>query len=339
MKKLYTLVIFAFCQTLAFGQQDKNISQWYHSNVLYNAGSVATGEEDFGFFTNFRSQWLTIPQPGIGMRTNTLCAEFKVPDGFNGVNNFGVGIVAVNDQTGDARFMTTNVSVPINYSLQLDRSNRLSIGISPGFYQQSINPDAQTWESQWNGINYVTRPNVEIGINPSYASIDLGAGLFYQHTTREKTRIYGGVALNHITRQKINFSFGGDRIYMQTVVHGGADITTNKKDLRIQPNVMFFRAGRAYNFMAGLTLEHILKNPSEITTINKTTCINYGFYYRHNDALVTSLGFKVKGVRFGLAFDANLSYLSQATSSVGAIEVYFKTMHLYRKSSTRTKLK
>jgi type IX secretion system PorP/SprF family membrane protein len=156
MKQLYTLVILALCQSVVFGQQDKNISNWYHSNVLYNAGSVATGEEDFGFFTNFRSQWLTIPQPGIGMRTNTLCAEFRVPDGFNGVNNFGIGIVAVNDQTGDAGFMTTNVSVPINYSLQLDKNNRLSIGISPGFYQQSVNRDAQTWESQWNGIDYIT---------------------------------------------------------------------------------------------------------------------------------------------------------------------------------------
>jgi hypothetical protein len=55
--------------------------------------------------------------------------------------------------------------------------------------------------------------------------------------------------------------------------------------------------------------------------------------------LITTLGFKIKGIRFGLAFDANLSYLSQATASVGAIEVYFKSMSLYKKSSSRTKLK
>lgn len=339
MKKLYFTVLILVSGYASFAQQDRNISQWYYSNALYNPAAVATGEEDLSFFTNFRSQWLTIPTPGIGMRTNTLVAEFKVPDGFKGSNNFGVGLVALNEQTGDAKFSTINVNIPINYSLTLDKSNRLTVGISPGFYQQSTNRNAQTWESGWLGYGFLNNEETEIGLNQSYASIDLGLGAFYQHTTRNKTRIFGGLSLNHITRQKINFSFGGDRIYMQSVFQAGADISTSKKDLRLQPNLIFSRAGSSNNLILGMTLEHILKDRSEVTTINKTTCFNYGFYYRHRDALITSIGFKVKGVRMGLCFDANLSYLSQATSSVGAVEVYFKTMLLYRKSSTRTKLK
>jgi len=339
MKHIYILTVLSLLSAGVFSQQDRNLSTWNQSPVLYNPAAVATGDEDFSFFTNFRSQWLTIPEPGVGLRTNTLTAEFKIPDGFRGSNNFGIGLNALNDQTGTAKLMTTNISIPINYTLALDRSNKISIGISPGFYQQSVDRNAQTFENQWNGSQFINLTDIEIGLNSSYASIDLGAGAFYQHTMRNKTRIYGGVALNHLTRQKINFSFGGDRIYMQSVVQVGADITSNKKDLRLQPSILYFKTGTGYNLIAGMTLEHILRESSQITTINKTTCVNYGFYYRHNDALITTLGFKVKGIRFGLAFDANLSYLSQATASVGAIEVYFKSMHLYKKSSSRTKIK
>ena len=339
MKNIYIATVFSLLSVSVFTQQDRNISTWYQSPVLYNPAAVATGEEDFGFFTNFRSQWLTIPEPGIGLRTNTLTAEFKIPDGFSGSNNFGIGLNALNDQTGSAKLMTTNISIPINYTLSLDRNNKVSIGIAPGFYQQSIDRTAQTFENQWNGDQFINLPDIEIGLNDSYASIDLGIGAFYQYTMRNKTRFYGGLALNHLTRQKINFSFGGDRIYMQSVVQLGADITSRKKDLRLHPSLLYFKTGTGFNLITGMSFEHVLKESSQITTINKTTTVNYGFYYRHNDALITTFGFKIKGIKFGIAFDANLSYLSQATASVGAIEVYFKSMHLYKKSSSRTKLK
>ena len=116
MKNIYFATVLTLLSGNIFGQQDKSLSVWYQSPVLYNAGAVATGEEDFSFFTNFRSQWLTIPEPGIGMRTNTLAAEFKIPDGFKGANNFGIGLNVLNDQTGSAKLMTTNVSIPITVS-------------------------------------------------------------------------------------------------------------------------------------------------------------------------------------------------------------------------------
>ena len=101
------------------------MSMWSQSPMMYNAGSVATGEEDYSFFTNFRYQWFTVGNKP--MRTNILNASFKIPDGFLGSNNFGIGNTAANDQTGDIGFMTTAVSVPINYTMALDRRNKLSV--------------------------------------------------------------------------------------------------------------------------------------------------------------------------------------------------------------------
>jgi len=221
----------------------------------------------------------------------------------------------------------------------LDKRNKISVGISPGFYQQSIDRNSQTWETDWSGSSFLPSNNTELGIKNAYSSIDLGTGVYYQHEYRNKTRIFGGLAFNHLTRQKINFSFGGDRLYVNTVLTAGANITTGKRDLRIQPNIIYFKSGPSYNLMTGVSLEHILREGSEITSINKSVCVNYGLYYRHKDAVTTTFGFKIKGFSFGLAFDANVSYLSQATNSIGAVELYLKTSHLYNKSGSKGKIR
>ena len=90
------------------------------------------------------------------MRTNILNASFKIPDGFLGSNNFGIGINAINDQTGDIGLTTTAVSIPINYTMSLDRRNKLSVGVSPGFYQQGYDASLMTWENQWTGGGFST---------------------------------------------------------------------------------------------------------------------------------------------------------------------------------------
>jgi type IX secretion system PorP/SprF family membrane protein len=339
MKSLFALFSIIIVGTSITAQQDKSLSIWYQSPVLYNPGAVSTGSEDFSFTTNFRSQWLSIPEPGIGMRTNTLNAEFKIQDGLMGTNNFGIGLNVMNDQTGVAKLMSTSVSIPINYTMQLDKRNKISVGVSPGFYQQSVDRASQTWETDWDGNNFVAGKKAELGLNNSYGAIDLGTGFFYQHEYRNKTRVFGGLAFNHLTRQKINFSFGGDRMYINTVISAGADISTSKRDLRIQPNIIYFKSGPGYNLMGGVSMEHILREGSEITSINKTVCVNYGLYYRYKDAISTTFGFKMKGIRVGLAFDANISYLSRATNSIGAVEVYFKSMHFYKKSGSKGKIK
>ncbi len=337
MKRIILFSAAALCFLQANGQQDKNISAWYQSKVLYNPAAVATGTEDYSIFTNYRAQWLTVPD--AGMRTNTLNAEFKIRDGVMGRNSFGVGIAAINDQTGDASFMTTSVSIPFNYTVALDRNNKFSVGLSPGFYQQSVNRGLQTWENQWNGIGFFTSPTTELSLNSSYATIDLGTGIYYQHTSRNKSSFYAGYALNHLTRQKIAFSFGGDKLYTNMVVQAGADIVTKRRDVHVQPSVIYFRTGPTFNITAGASFEHTLKEGSEITNINKSNSLTYGVYYRHNDAIIATVGMKIKSIKFGLAFDANSSKLNQATSSIGALEVYFKTMLSYKKSSHRGKLK
>ena len=54
--------------------------------------------------------------------------------------------------------------------------------------------------------------------------------------------------------------------------------------------------------------------------------------------IIPKHGFKIKGFRLGVSFDANLSYFNQATNSLGAFEIYLKTLHLYKNSNKRDKI-
>lgn len=164
----------------AIGQQGYNSSVWMQSPSLFNAGAVASGAEDYSFFTNCRLQYLTLT--GSPMRTNTLSTGFKISDGAFSDNNFGIGLNVVNDQSGDNKLMTTAVNIPINYSIRMDENNKLSVGVSPGLYLQSYDPTLQNWETDWNGSSFDGLGD-PIFVNStlsrsSYGALDINAGVF-----------------------------------------------------------------------------------------------------------------------------------------------------------------
>jgi type IX secretion system PorP/SprF family membrane protein len=338
MKKIIIVLILFITASPLMAQQGYNSSLWMQSPALFNPGAVASGSEDYSFFTNCRLQYLTVD--GSMMRTNTLSTGFKISDGAYSKNNFGIGLNLVNDQAGDNKLMTTAITIPINYSIQMDDRNKLSVGIAPGIYLQSYDPALQNWQTDWTGNGYNGSNGDPIFINStlsrsSYGALDVNAGLHYQHVQRNKTRIYSGIALNHLSKQKINFTNNVDKLYAQLVVNVGADITTRRKDLKIQPQMMYFRNGPSNNMIFGIGCEHLLESGSFVTNINKSKAFSYAAYYRWNDAVVATVNYKVKNFKFGIAFDANISRLNAATSGIGAIELYFKSIHIYRKKKTK----
>lgn len=341
MKSKFILSITALLAFSANAQHDRLISNWSQSAVIYNPAAVATGQNDMSFFANHRSQWLTVPDMGVGMRTNFVNGEFKVKESgsMGNINSFGMGFSVLSDQTGTANLTTLSVSIPINYTIGLDRRNKLSIGMSPGFIQQSSDRGSQTWENQWDGNIFNPATGVETSINGSYATMDLGAGVYFQHQLKTRSTLYFGYAVNHLVKPRMAWSFTGDKMYMQMVLQGGADLETRNKDLRIQPNVIFFKTGKTNSLTAGVTFENTIKEGSKITGINKSNCVNYGVYYRHKDAVVATFGMKVDRFRFGVSFDANTSRLNQATGGIGGAEIYFKALVNYKKFNSRSRIK
>lgn len=323
---------------ISSAQYAHNSSLFYQTPGLFNPASIATGYEDFSFCTGFKMQHPLMN--GTKIRTNTLVAEFKISDGPMSKNHFGIGLTAINEGMGESKMMQTEVNAPINYTIQLDQFAKLTIGASAGMILMSYDPTLPSWESNWTGWNYNGIVNDPIFINnnlsrSSNAAFNVNSGIQYQYTTRNKSRFFGGAALNHVNKPKFSFTETGGRMFAQLVINGGVDLSSRRKDLRIQPQFMAFKNGPSNNLVAGVMFENILKNGSDITNILKSKTMNYGAFYRWNDAVTLNINYKASNFRFGLAADISVNKLSSANKGLGSIEVFFKSTHLYSKKKTK----
>jgi len=337
MNKLFLFTSLFVGVSLLNAQQDIHSSNWYFSNALINPAAVSTDGSTYSVFTNFRMQYMTVT--GSPMRTNSLSAEMKIPSQSGGNNAFGLGLNFYNDQTGDARFMTNSFSIPVNYTIQVDFQNKLSIGLAPGFYTQGFNNKYQTWESQWNGTTFNSDAVSGENLNRSYAALDIGTGVFYQFERDNRSKYFAGFSAKHLTRPKIDFSFGGDKLYPLYTIHAGAEFTTRKNYFKIRPNVIYNISGPNKSLVFGTSAETLLDEGARVTTLRKYKSLQYGFYYRWNDAIIATFGVNIEGFMAGLSFDANVSSLNGATNSIGAIELYLKYGLVSKSTDTKKKKK
>jgi type IX secretion system PorP/SprF family membrane protein len=339
VKKLFILAILGISQGVT-AQYAYNSSLFYQTPTLFNVASVATGGEDFAFCTAFKMQNLTIT--GTPMRTNALVGEFKITDGPMSKNNFGIGFTVVNEQTGESKLMATEVNLPFNYTMQLNQFSKFSIGASPGLILINYDHTMPSWESDWNGWDYTESIGDPIFINStlsrnSNAAFNVNTGVQYQYQTRYKSRFFGGLAINHLNKPRMTFTEPAQRMFMQMAINLGADLTTRRKDLRVQPQFLAFKNGPNTNLVMGVMFENIMRNGSDITNILKSKSINYGAFYRWNDAVSLNFNYKVQNFRIGLAVDVTVSNLSNANKSLGSLELFFKSTHLYGKKRTAVK--
>jgi type IX secretion system PorP/SprF family membrane protein len=339
MRKIFFVAVLGLISNIE-AQSAFNSSLFYQTPGMFNPAAIASGQEDYGFCTGFKMQNLTMT--GTPMRTNTLIGEFKISDGPMSKNNFGIGFTAMNEQIGESKFMATHVNVPLNYSMQLSQFSKLTVGAAAGMILMSFDPELPSWESNWTGWDFSGTVGDPIYINStlsrnSNSAFNVNAGMQYQYQTRNKTRYFGGLALNHLNKPKFTFSETGNRMYMQMMLSAGADFTTNRRDLRIQPQFMAFKNGPSSNVVVGVMFENITRNGSDITNILKSKSINYGAFYRWKDAVSLNLNFKVTNFRIGMAVDVTVSDLSNANKGLGSVELFIKSTHLYGKKKTKLK--
>lgn len=337
MKNLFLFALTSFIGS-SVAQYAHNSSLFYQTPGLFNPASIASGAEDFSFCTGFKMQ--NPSMNGTKIRTNSLIAEFKISDGPMSKNHFGIGLTAINQGMGESKLMHTEINLPVNYTIQLDQFAKLTVGASAGMILVGYDPTLPSWESNWTGWNYNGNANDPIFINDnlsrnSNAAFNVNTGIQYQYTTRNKTRFFGGAALNHVNKPKFSFTETGGRMYGQMVINAGLDLTTIRRDLRIQPQLMAFKNGPNSNFIAGVMFENILKNGSDITNIIKSNTMNYGAFYRWNDAVTLNVNYKAANFRFGIAADISVSKLSSANKGLGSVELFIKSTHLYSRKKTK----
>jgi type IX secretion system PorP/SprF family membrane protein len=318
---IYISILTFILSLNTLAQQDKHLSMWNENAAQFNPGAVGVMDENARLLTNFRMQWL--PLNGSAMRTNTFSFDTRITTSQVTESHLGIGVNFYNDQTGDSKLTTNSFSVPIAYNIQLDRKSSLSIGISPGFYSQTIGGN-QTWDNQWNGATFdQTLVNGETSLQKA-SSFDLGSGMLFKHKFDATSYISAGFSVNHLNPSAINYSSNGNGMFRQFNFHVSATKFDSQRRFGISPQALVTLMGPNYNILVGTYFDHELFESSQRTNYVQRSFISYGFFMRWKDAFIISAAFKTNGFKFGVSYDVNLSKLSTATRSSGGVELFLK---------------
>ena len=107
-------------------QQDKHFSMFQHTQTQINPASAGYFEGDYRLFTNFRNQWMSASDNPFRTISAAFDTRFKTSKGL-----VGTGINFYNDLSGDALYSVNQITIPVNYSINLSEFSELSFGISP----------------------------------------------------------------------------------------------------------------------------------------------------------------------------------------------------------------
>lgn len=308
----------------SIAQQDKHLSMWNENAAQINPAAAGAMGEDIRFLTNFRLQWL--PMTGEGFRTNTFSVDAKLFKNKSTGSHMGVGLNFVNDATGDNRMTSNIISVPIAYTIGLDKQSFLSLGIAPGFYSQSLGTGNQTWNNQWDGSAF--NASYATGESSSYqnsvSALDVGAGMQFRYNFDGNSHIKLGASVNHITQPNLGYTSLNTTIYRNANFYVSGTKFNPERKFGISPQALISLYGPNANIIFGTYFDHELFESSQRTDYVQRSFLSYGFFYRWKDAVVASLTYNFLGFKLGVSYDLNISTLNEATHSMGGLEFFLK---------------
>lgn len=302
----------------ASAQEGKNFSMWYLNNLQHNPGAVGACDFDMRAFANFRYQYFTVTKKPF----QTLSASFetKFLKAKKSKSHFGIGLSVINDMSGDGKYMVNDIKVPIAYHVYFNNNNSISLGLSPGVYQRSVQPGNLTWESQWTGYEFNRGISPEPIANQSGLNFDMGIGLFYKNQKSLSNKFYFGISARHVLQPKIGFNIG-DNLARRYSFQFGLHHRFKLSNFGISPRVFAMKQGPNLNIIAGTNFDYYLREASSRTIFVTPKFFSFGVYYRYMDALIVNAQFSINGLSIALSYDANINSMLPTSKSVGALEL------------------
>ncbi len=276
-------------------QQDPQFTQFRFQPFLFNP-AAAGNEQGFDLSALVRAQWVGLEGAPQSQALTGHLPLYALSS--------GIGFSVWNDLAGVQR--VTGFYAAYAYRLQLGASSTLSIGVSAGAIQQSLDgdrlraPQGSYEDGQLEHNDEFLPLNTVQGLAP-----DFGAGVWFQ-TDRLRT----GVSVSHLTEPDVTFDLGS----------GSSSISMARH----------FYVTAAYNFPIGSNLELEPGVQMKTDLASSMVDLNALLYIRDNiwagvsfrtyfdgqsDAVGGLVGANITD-RFGLgyAYDYTLSALNQVSS-------------------------
>lgn len=314
MRKGIIIALFGLLGTGSVWGQDIHFSQFNHSPMNLNPALAGHFEGDYRFVGNQRRQWNSITSNPF--QTLALSADANEP---LFIKNLGAGLSLVNDVTGDSRFRTFIVNLAGSYSwtLPTDTAHTFTPGLQVGFVNRSINPEALSFDSQYNGLRYdPTLPNNENFARDSRSYLSANLGFLWKYQLDEERWLETGVSLSNLSRPQQSFyNDAGIVLDRRLTIHSSYRHPLNDKT-ELLPSLLFQRQGKLTEVLLGSSVKYTLNDSPYAYR-----AIRGGAWARAVDAGILSAGLDYDQWFFGLSYDINLSRLQPASRYRGGLEI------------------
>ena len=299
--------------------QDIHFSQFYENAMLRNPAltGIFTGDYKIGF--DYRSQWGTVATP---FNTVMLSGETKVLVSKDLGDFLSFGLVTTFDKAGVVNFNSTQVypAIAYNKSMEDNYNSYLSVGLTGGYVNRSVDMSKMTFSSQFQGGTYdPANPSGEFATYKRLNYADIGAGISFNSSLDERGifNYYLGASAYHINTP--------------TVVFTGADVIS-------LPMKWQFNAGfhTSFNQNFGITVHgnYSLMQPYRELVVGglftwrsvpvglpSIFAISFGAFVRTSDAFIPTIKIEYKDVTFGFSQDVTNSALATGASGAAATEI------------------
>lgn len=331
MYKLISIILFIL--SINVNAQDFHWTQFQSTPFYVNPAFTGLFEAEHLRKTlraslNYRQQWRTIRSDYSTGATPFSTYSFAI-DGnisnlpFMGQDVLGLGITVYKDEAGDLNFSTNKVNLYLAYhkAIQQREDRYISLGMNYGFANNYVDFSKASFDSQWNGTQYV--PGSSTGENINFNSKgyqDFSVGLSHFLVPHYGTQMRTGISAQHLNRPSQSFYNNESPLSINWVFSHDMVIPAWRK-WSILPSILYMHQKPATEcvIFSGFRLNSTQDEYQQFGIGYRIT----GNYKSpiHHDALYLTYKLGVNNWTWGFSYDTNVSMLSDATSSLGAFEI------------------
>lgn len=314
MKKGFViLLLFAYLHTTA---QDPHFSQFFSSPLTLNPAYTGKFDGTFRVAGNYRSQWPTIND---AFTTATASVDFavlqnRIPE----YDTWGVGIMGLNDQSGNKILSNNFLSLSTAYHKTLDENgyHTLTVGFQGTYANKRLDLTRALFEDQLSPEGFTLATGEVFNNNNVIVDyFDVNAGLLYSGSTNGFNNFYLGASRYHISRPKESFTGGNYILNSRLTIHGGGYVPVGRITT-FHGSFIYQHQGGASETVLGGAMAFSLSDDEYIESN-----LYAGLWYRIGDAFIPYVGIEFSGFRLGYSYDVNNSSLSTASRGRGGNEI------------------
>lgn len=326
-----TLLGFGYSATA----QDIHFSQFYENAILRNPALTGIFTGDYKVGADYRTQWGQVATP---YNTFMISGETRIQINREVNDYLSFGLVATYDRAGAISFTSMQVYPAISYnkSLEDEHHSYLSVGLTGGYFNRSIDQSKITTSNQWTAGSGFD-PTASTGENATFKSLhnyDVGAGVSLNSSLDMNGifNYYLGASVYHINSPTQIFAGSNDlvKLPMKWQFSAGLHCSFSQSfGLTVHGNYSLEYPYSEFIFGGLLTWRSV---PVGLPSV---FALNFGAFYRNNDAFIPTVRVDYKDITIGYSQDITNSSLATGASGAAASEItlYVRGSYKHRNNS------